>query len=100
MKINELLNESAHDEWDDEAEEVIDPDMEKIPHIVMQLKKALDVGGRHPIIFKDGSKTLIPTHLIRQFMSKYSSLKPYQREELQDIAAKSKDAFMQVIGQN
>lgn len=99
MKINELLNESAHDEWDDEAEEVIDPDLDKIPHIVMQFKKALDLGGRHPIVFQDGNKTLIPVHFIRQFMSKYASLKPYQREELQDIVSKSKEAFMNVLGQ-
>ena len=100
MKINDLATESTHDDWNDEAEEVIDPDMDTIPHIVMQLKKALDVSGRHPIVFQDGNKTLLPAHLIRQFMSKYSSLKPYQREELQDIVSKSKEAFMKVVGQN
>ena len=100
MKINELLNESVDDELNDEPEMDIDPDLDKIPHIVMQLKKALDVGGRHPIVFQDGNKTLIPAHLIRQFMSKYSSMKPFEREALQDEVSKSKEAFMKAIGQN
>jgi hypothetical protein len=97
MKIAEVLNESFHDDWDDEDEVVADPDQDKIPHIVMQLKKAADVGGNHPITFKDGKKFKIPMNVINAFMRKYNDMKPLDREEMQNIASKSKDDFIAAI---
>ena len=91
-----MITENAHDDWDAE-DAIVDPDQDQIPHIVMQFKKAIDVNGSYPILFKDGTKTLMPLPIIYQFMRKYSSLKPYQREEMQDLAAKSKDALLQAI---
>jgi len=97
MKIAEVLNESKHDDWDDEDEIVGDPDQDKIPHILMQLKKAVDVGGNYPITFKDGKKFKIPMDVIMDFIRKYGALKPMDREEMQSLAAKSKDDFVAAL---
>jgi hypothetical protein len=96
MKIKELL-EAKHDEWDDEEEVVSDPEQDKIPHLVMQLKKAIDVDGNYPIVFKNGDKIRIPVIAIEIFIKKYSQLKPSDREEMQNIASKSKDDFIHVL---
>jgi hypothetical protein len=96
MKINELLNESAHDDWDKEEEEAPDPDQDKIPHIVMQLKKAIDLKN-HPITFKDGNKSIIPRAKILQFMNRYNDMKPMDREKMQELASQSLDKFNEVL---
>jgi hypothetical protein len=98
MKINELLNESFHDDWDSEEDEVvIDPDQDKVPHLIMQFKKSIDNGGRSPILFKDGSKANVPHGVIAAFMNKYHDMKPADREAFQAAAIKSIDAFKQAM---
>jgi hypothetical protein len=97
MKIAEVLNESKHDDWDEEDEIVADPDQDKTPHILMQLKKSLDNGGMNPILFRDGSKARIPYQVIAAFMNKYHGMKPADREEFQAAAIKSVDAFKQAM---
>ena len=97
MKINELLNESFSDDWDDEEEVPADPDQDKVPHLIMQMKKAIDLKGAYPITFRDGQKVTMPPHIIGQFMNKFSRLKPMDRERLQDIAIRSKDDFAKVL---
>jgi hypothetical protein len=98
MKITEVLNESSHDDWDDEDEVAPDPDQDKIQHIVMQLKNALDLKGDYKITFKDGSKHRLPLKDIQDFMNRYNKLKPYEREEMQEIASKSLKDFYSVLG--
>jgi hypothetical protein len=46
MKITELLNESFNDDWDKEEELPGDPDLDKVPNLIIQFKKSLDVDGR------------------------------------------------------
>lgn len=93
MKINDLLNESAHDDWDDKDEVVTDPDQDKIPHLMTQLKKAIDVRGDYTITFKNGDKVKLPMSDLVAFTRTYMSLKPAQKEDMQALAADSKDAF-------
>ena len=82
MKINEVLNESFADET---------------PNITVQFKKAMDVGGNHPILFKDGSKVKIPLNMIVDFLNKYDQLKPMQRNEMQKLAVQSPEKFKEVL---
>ena len=97
MKIAEVLNESKDDDnWDDEVGSE-NPDQDENLHLVMQLKKALDVGGNYLITFKDGTKHKLPMNVIMAFMRKYGELKPMDREEMQSIAAKSKEYFLATI---
>ena len=93
MKINELLNES----FDDENGIVDDPDTDKVPHIVMQFKKAIDNGGRSQIVFKDGDKVSIPMELIVDFLNSYDNLKPFEREEVQKNATQSLASFKEQL---
>jgi cell division septal protein FtsQ len=93
MKIAEVLNESKHDEWDEEDEIVGDPDQDKIPHLMTQLAKAIDVDGNYPITFKNGDKVKLPMSDLVAFTRTYMSLKPAEKEKMQALAADSKDAF-------
>lgn len=98
MKISELLNESAsYDDWDQEEEAPGDPEQDKVPNIIYQLKKSLDVGGRYPILFRDGTKVNIPTNIMLSFLKKYGDLKPLDRENMQDTAVQSVDKFKEVM---
>ena len=85
MDTPEVEMEARHDDFDDEEDEAPpeDPDSDKIQHIVMQLKKAYDVGGNYPITFKDGTKHKLDMRTITAFLEKYLSLKPFEREEMQ-----------------
>lgn len=90
MKINELLNES----FDDSIE---DPDTDKVPNIVMQIRKSMDTGGNRPIIFRDGNKEVIPVNAMIAFLNRYETLKPMDREEMQNLAIQSKESFIDAV---
>lgn len=90
MKINELLNES----FDDSIE---DPDTDKVPNIVMQIRKSMDTGGNRPIIFRDGNKEVVPVNAMIAFLNRYETLKPMDREEMQNLAIQSKEAFIDAV---
>jgi predicted nicotinamide N-methyase len=94
MRCNEIFESQSFDDED----EVNSPDREKVPHILIQLKKALDVNGNKPIVFKDGSREKIALKDIQKFVKIYSSLKPDAREKMQAMATDSKDMFYKVIG--
>jgi len=89
MKINEILNESFDD--------IEDPDMDKIPNIVMQIRKSMDTGGNRPIVFRDGSKAELPVNAMIEFLNQYETLRPMDREEMQNLAVQSKEAFMDTL---
>lgn len=97
MKITELLNESYHDDWDKEDELPDDPDQDKVPNLIVQFRKSMDVGGGYPIKFNDGSKVRIPVEIMVQFLNKYDDLKPMDREKIQNLAAQSVDKFKEVL---
>ena len=98
MKITELLNESRHDDWDQDEEEIVaDPDQDKVPNLVVQFRKSMDVGGSYPIKFNDGSKVNIPINVMVDFLNKYDDLKPMDREKIQNMAAQSVDKFKEVL---
>lgn len=98
MKIADILNEARLDDLDDEENEIVDdPDSDRIPHLVMQFKKAIDNGGKSPIVFKDGDKVSVPLKLIVDFVSAYMMLKPYEREEFQRDASENREAFVKAL---
>ena len=97
MKITELLAESRYDDWDKEEELPNDPDQDKVPNLIIQFKKSMDVGGDYPIKFNDGSKVKIPTHIMVDFLNKYDGLKPMDREAMQNQAVQSVDKFKEVL---
>ena len=82
---------------DDEDDIAADADLDKTPHIMMQLRKALDVNGNYPVEFKDGGKSKIPMGKIMAFVKKYIVAKPMEKERLQNIAANSLSDFMSVV---
>lgn len=106
MKIQELLEAKKKNlpmvQVDDSDEEVTfsDPDSDKIPHIVMQLRNALDLGGDKKIKFKDGSTHKISPEVITKFLLKYIELKPSDREKMQDMASHSVSGFKEALSTN
>ncbi len=100
MKIEEILLEAKNkeiDDWDDEDEPVADADSDKVKHLVMQLRSALDVDGNYAISFKDGSKAKLPVSDINLFLRKYEMVKPADKEKMQDVASMSKDHFDKIV---
>lgn len=73
------------------------PENDKIPNLVMQIRKSMDTGGSIPILFKDGGTFVIPVRTMTMFLERYASFKPIDREEMQDIAIQSKDAFVSAL---
>jgi hypothetical protein len=84
-------------DFDDEVEVVADPDSDKIPNLVMQFRKAIDVDGNHSIIFKDGKKAKLPVATMVNFLEKYAQLKPADRELMQDVAIQSLDKLKEIV---
>jgi hypothetical protein len=98
MKIQDILLESKHDDWDDDREEMpSDPDSDKVQHILMQFKKAMDVGGNYPITFKSGEKAKVSLDIIEKFVQRYASAKPLEREQMQTKAIQSIDGLKAVL---
>ena len=88
----------VEDDFDDEEEEKPeDPDADKVQHIIMQLRKAVDVEGNHPIKFLDGSKHKIPLKDAELFIDKYMSMKPQDREKMQEVAIMDLDKFNTIL---
>ena len=98
MKIFEVMEvKKPVDDLDDVVDKPEDADQDKIPHILMQLRKALDVDGDYTITFKDGKKTKLPMDVIVAFIKKYMDARPDDKEGLQAQAANSLEGFMSAI---
>jgi len=92
MKIREIiLNEDIDDDIASE-----DPDLDTVPHLIMQFKKSIDNKGASPIKFEDGSNIVLSPGQMHAFLLKFAALKPAVREQLQAQAIQSKDAFVNV----
>lgn len=98
MRIKELLEGKNYDDVDDEREEVpTDPDADKVPHILMQIKKVLDLGGSHPIVFQSGEKATLTPKTTERFLKIYFAAKPVEREKIQNQAIQSIDGFKSIL---
>lgn len=104
MKIQEILEakkiDKGMDDFDDVDEPAPDADQDKVPHILMQLRKAIDVDGNYPITFKDGKKAKLSLDHIAAFVKKYMTLSPQDKESLQTQAANSLEGFMAALKQD
>jgi hypothetical protein len=103
MKIQEILEakqlKKGMDDFDDVDEPAPDADQDKVPHILMQLRKAIDVDGNYPITFKDGKKAKLSMDQIAAFVKKYMGLNPQDKEALQTQASNSLEGFMAALKQ-
>lgn len=101
MKIQEILEAKAlpkgMDDFDDVEEPTADADQDKVPHILMQLRKAIDVDGEYPITFRDGKKTKLSMDQIANFVKKYMKARPDEKEALQSQASNSLEGFMAAL---
>lgn len=97
MRIQEILEAKklpkGVDDLEDMDEPTDDADQDKVPHIVMQLRKALDVDGDYPVTFKDGKKYKLKLKDIQRFLNVYERLKPLDRENMQNTASKNIEGF-------
>jgi hypothetical protein len=85
------------DDFDDDDEPVADADSDKVKHIVMQLRSALDFDGDYAINFKDGSKAKLPAEDINLFLRKYETVMPADKETMQNIGGQSKEGFDKIV---
>jgi hypothetical protein len=88
---------------DDDADDLEDIENDKedsedeVPNILMQLRKAIDVDGKHPISFKDGDRVELSMDQITMFVQKYMKSKPAEKEKMQEKAVKSLIDFIDAI---
>jgi hypothetical protein len=100
FEVMEVKKVSKSDDFDDVMDKPEDADQDKVPHILMQLRKALDVDGNYPITFKDGKKAKLSMDQIVAFIKKYMSLNPMDKESLQTQAGNSLEGFMAALKQD
>jgi len=98
MKIFEVIEarKGPIDDFEDDAP-VQDADLDKIPHILMQMRKAVDTDGNYDFKFHDGSKHKLAMPDIVAFVKKYMTAKPQEKEMMQNKAIQSLEGLMAVI---
>jgi len=98
MKIFEVIEarKGPVDDFEDDAP-VQDADQDKIPHILMQMRKAVDTDGNYDFKFYDGSKHKLAMPDIVAFVKKYMTAKPLEKEQMQNKAIQSLEGLMSVI---
>jgi len=100
MKIFEVIEakKRPQNDWEDEDDAPVqDADQDKIPHILMQMRKAVDTDGNYEFKFKDGSKQKLEMPHIVAFVKKYMTAKPLEKEQMQNQAIESLEGLMSVI---
>lgn len=107
MRFQEILNEKKlrkhkhaikqKRDLDDVEDKPEDADQDAIPHIMMQLMKAIDVEGNYPITFRDGSKAKLGMEQIANFVKKYMAARPDEKEMMQSMASNSLEGFMSAL---
>jgi hypothetical protein len=99
MKIHELLEQRRDPDFDDD-DTPEDPDQDRVPHIAMQVKKALDSEGRRPLEFRDGDRARLEHDELVQWARIYTGLKPQQKLQFQNQTAQSLDSFRSALEQD
>jgi hypothetical protein len=99
MKIFEVIEAKKRpmDDFEDDEAPVQDADLDKIPHILMQMRKAVDTDGNYEFKFKDGGKHKLELPDIVAFVKKYMTAKPQEKEMMQNKAIDSLEGLMSVI---
>ena len=99
MKIFEVIEAKKRpiDDFDDVDEPVQDADLDKIPNILIQMRKAVDVDGNYEFKFKDGSKHMLDMADIVTFVKKNMAAKPQEREIMQNKGLESLEGLMSVV---
>jgi hypothetical protein len=99
MKIFEVIEarKAPRDDFEDDDAPAQDADLDKIPHILMQMRKAVDTDGNYEFKFKDGSKHMLDIPDIVTFVKKYMTAKPQEKEMMQNQAIESLEGLMSVI---
>lgn len=92
-----LIEAKKSKDKDDVVDKAEDPEKDDVPHILMQLRKALDVEGEYPIIFKNGKKVILPIEVIVKFIKKYMVAKPDDKIKMQNRAIESVEGFMDAL---
>ena len=99
MKIFEIVEAKKRpiDDFDDVDEPVQDADLDKIPNILIQMRKAVDVDGNYEFKFKDGTKHKLDMADIVTFVKKNMAAKPQEREIMQSKGLESLEGLMSVV---
>lgn len=87
--------ESMDDSWDsDESlDKPEDPEKDKYPNLLMQMKKSMDVDGNYAIKFKDGTSHKLAIDDIVTFVDYSMNLMPEDTAKIISQGAESKEYF-------
>ena len=75
----------------DDDDYVATPDDRKAAdkNIIMQLRKATNLGGKYEVTFKDKKKVKVKPEIAMAFLKKFEKMKPADKAKLQDKGSKS-----------
>jgi len=115
MKINEILTENKHDDFEPDDEMVSEPDQDTVKPLMVQLRSVYnlvkkyrdfqdnpevkDILKNHPIHFKNAESAVIPVHMMADMLAIYPMLIPHMREKIQAQAWESPQAFRDTVAQ-
>lgn len=98
--VKPKIVKSRKSDTDDLEPVPADPDQDKIPNILMQVRKAIDVDGDMFLHFSDGRKHKIDMDDLRKFAQTYIAIKPSEREAMQAKAIQNLQGFYNSMDQN
>ena len=75
----------------DDDDYVATPDDRKAAdkNIIMQLRKATNLGGKYEVTFKDKKRVKVKPEIAMAFLKKFEKMKPADKAKLQDKGSKS-----------
>jgi len=74
-----------------------DAEEEGPEHIIMQLRKSVNMNGQKDVTFKDGKTIKVDKRLAQRVLDKYNRMKPLERLAFQKQVAKSHNHLQQAI---
>ena len=88
--MEKAMGKRKSDSADDDDYVATDDDRKAADkNIIMQLRKATNLGGKYEVEFKDKKKQKVSPAIAMAFIKKYEKMKPTDKAKLQDKGSKS-----------
>ena len=83
------MGKRGKDSADDDYVATADDRKAADKNIIMQLRKATNLGGKYEVTFKDKKKVKVKPEIAMAFLKKFEKMKPADKAKLQDKGSKS-----------
>jgi hypothetical protein len=83
------MGKRGKDSADDDYVATADDRKAADKNIIMQLRKATNLGGKYEVTFKDKKRVKVKPEIAMAFLKKFEKMKPADKAKLQDKGSKS-----------